>query len=58
MKLARRSALVTGAGNGIGRVIATALGREGVRILIADMYNAEATAAELVPPASTPTASP
>ena len=48
MKLAQRSALVTGAGNGIGRVIATALGREGVRILIADMYNAEATAAELV----------
>ena len=48
MKLAQRSALVTGAGNGIGRAIATALGREGARILIADMHNAEATAAELV----------
>ena len=48
MKLAQRTALVTGAGNGIGRAIATALGREGARILIADMHNAEASAAELV----------
>ena len=48
MKLAQRTALVTGAGNGIGRAIATALGREGARILIADMHNAEATSAELV----------
>lgn len=48
MKLSQRSALVTGAGNGIGKSIATALGREGARILIADLVNAEAAAAELV----------
>ena len=48
MKLAKRTALVTGAGNGIGRAIATALGREGARILIADLHNAEASAAELL----------
>ena len=48
MKLAQRTALVTGAGNGIGRAIATALGREGARILIADRANAEASAAEMV----------
>lgn len=48
MKLAQRTALVTGAGNGIGRAIATALGHEGARILIADMHNAEASAAEMV----------
>lgn len=47
MKLSQRSALVTGAGNGIGKSIATALGREGARILIADLVNAEAAAAEL-----------
>jgi NAD(P)-dependent dehydrogenase (short-subunit alcohol dehydrogenase family) len=47
MKLDRKSALVTGAGNGIGKAIATALGREGARIVIADLANAEATAAEL-----------
>ncbi len=48
MKLAQRTALVTGAGNGIGRAIAIALGREGARILIADRANAEASAAEMV----------
>ena len=47
MKLDRKIALVTGAGNGIGKAIATALGREGARILIADLVNADATAAEL-----------
>ena len=47
MKLDRKIALVTGAGNGIGKAIATALGREGARILIADLVGADATAAEL-----------
>jgi NAD(P)-dependent dehydrogenase (short-subunit alcohol dehydrogenase family) len=47
MKLERKTALVTGAGNGIGKAIATALGREGARILVADLSNAEAAAAEL-----------
>jgi NAD(P)-dependent dehydrogenase (short-subunit alcohol dehydrogenase family) len=47
MKLKNRIALVTGAANGIGKAIATALGREGARILIADLANAEGAAAEL-----------
>ena len=48
MKLADRTALITGAGNGIGKAIALALGQEGARILIADIANAESSAAELV----------
>ena len=47
MKLKDRIALVTGAGNGIGKAIAAALGREGARILVADLANAEGAAAEL-----------
>jgi NAD(P)-dependent dehydrogenase (short-subunit alcohol dehydrogenase family) len=47
MKLAGKIALVTGAGNGIGKAIAAALGREGARILVADLANAEGAAAEL-----------
>ena len=47
MKLDRKIALVTGAGNGIGKAIATALGREGARILVADLANAEGSAAEM-----------
>ena len=47
MKLKERIALVTGAGNGIGKAIAAALGREGARILVADLENAEGAAAEL-----------
>ena len=47
MKLAQRSAIVTGAGAGIGKAIAIALGKAGARVLIADRANAEAAAAEL-----------
>jgi NAD(P)-dependent dehydrogenase (short-subunit alcohol dehydrogenase family) len=47
MKLDGKIALVTGAGNGIGKAIATALGREGARILVADLENAEGAAKEL-----------
>ena len=47
MKLSQRIALVTGAGNGIGKSIAMALGREGASILIADLVNAQSSAAEL-----------
>src|SRR6185436_8456218 len=47
MKLERKIALVTGAANGIGKAIATAFGREGARLLIADRVNAEVTAAEM-----------
>jgi NAD(P)-dependent dehydrogenase (short-subunit alcohol dehydrogenase family) len=47
MKLDRKVALVTGAANGIGKAIAAALGREGARLLIADLVNAESTAAEM-----------
>jgi NAD(P)-dependent dehydrogenase (short-subunit alcohol dehydrogenase family) len=48
MKLTGKIALVTGAGNGIGKAIAAALGREGARVLIADLANADGAAAELV----------
>jgi 3-oxoacyl-[acyl-carrier protein] reductase len=42
---AREAALVTGAGNGIGRAIAQALVSEGVRTIFADVSNERVTAA-------------
>jgi 2-hydroxycyclohexanecarboxyl-CoA dehydrogenase len=49
MKLVAKTALVTGAGRGIGRAIALALGREGCQVGVADILpaSAEAVTAEL-----------
>jgi len=48
VKLAGKTALVTGAGRGIGRAIALALAREGCQVAVADILgeNARAVAAE------------
>ena len=48
MKLAGKTALVTGAGRGIGRAIALGLAREGCQVAVADILgeNARAVAAE------------
>jgi 3-oxoacyl-[acyl-carrier protein] reductase len=43
MDLSEKSAVVTGAGNGIGRAIALALARQGVNVAIADIEAAAAS---------------
>ncbi|MBZ9747775.1 SDR family oxidoreductase [Mesorhizobium sp. CO1-1-7] len=45
MRLADKSAIVTGAASGIGLAIATRLGTEGARVVIADLVGANAQAA-------------
>jgi NAD(P)-dependent dehydrogenase (short-subunit alcohol dehydrogenase family) len=45
MRLSGKVAIVTGGAQGIGRAIAEGLGREGARIVIADLANAEDAAA-------------
>jgi NAD(P)-dependent dehydrogenase (short-subunit alcohol dehydrogenase family) len=49
MKLKDKTAIVTGAANGIGRAIAIAFAREGAAVLVADVdeENGEATAADI-----------
>ena len=47
MKLSNRTAIVTGAGSGIGKSIAAALAAEGARVVIADLRHALESAAEL-----------
>lgn len=47
MKLRERTAIVTGGGSGIGKAIAAALAAEGAGVIVADLRNAEACAAEL-----------
>jgi NAD(P)-dependent dehydrogenase (short-subunit alcohol dehydrogenase family) len=45
MKLKDKVAIVTGAGSGIGRALATRLARDGAAVVVADVRNAEAAAA-------------
>ena len=47
MKLRERTAIVTGAGSGIGKAIAAALAAEGARVIVADLRNAAEAAAEI-----------
>jgi NAD(P)-dependent dehydrogenase (short-subunit alcohol dehydrogenase family) len=46
-RLAGKVAIVTGAGSGIGRAAAILFAREGARIVVADLDNADRTAAEI-----------
>jgi NAD(P)-dependent dehydrogenase (short-subunit alcohol dehydrogenase family) len=42
MRLGRKMALITGAGNGIGRALALGFAREGAQVAVADIDHASA----------------
>ena len=48
MTFEQRVAIVTGAGNGLGRAHAMALGSRGARVVVADLAGAEAVADEII----------
>ncbi len=47
MRLKDRTAIVTGAGSGIGKVLATRLARDGASVVVADVQNYDVAAAEI-----------
>jgi len=47
MRLKDRVAVVTGAGSGIGKALATRLARDGASVVVADVQNHEVSAAEI-----------
>jgi len=47
MKLKDKIAIVTGAGSGIGKALATRLAQDGAAVVVADLRNAEASAAAI-----------